>query len=503
MIIYRIYIMMKTLEEMMYINDGIDPFGNGNIYGRGGLGYKPTPYNMIGGMIGGMAKKNALTGEFTTEIIDNEDDEKKDIVFDDFLDKIDEYNDERINKELDDILQIINFKESSATTDDIDTYNVVYDLDDKNKIYEYMDKLIGILDKRFWNMDEKNKNDFKSSLLNMKENIIESKKTKDENFFDYTMSDKDNIKIKEIENKLYDKVEDIVKDKKNEFDEKTFNIDYDRGNLTEDVLFDVFDNIIEDIDGKKGNIISTKDFNAFTKDFLDKLSKEVFDKEFHKLTEEDENILKKNIFKYWNVDAIKYTTSGNNIIYEIKSMKEDNYNMTKFLKSKIGTNDINFNIELDIMYNVNYQGKTIPLSLMNVKELFDKGKIDTDNVNSINNIRATLIKKGTKIKKDLGNVFNGDNFDYIILNNRKNELEYANVFNPKTFKEIISQLNKSKIRLSKNVFNKLPSSYIDESLKASQIIDKMRNEDLRLENKTDKEIFNIILHTNKLKNNMY
>lgn len=43
--------MFKTIEEIMNISDGHNPFNVGLIYGNGGLGYKPTLYNMVGGTI--------------------------------------------------------------------------------------------------------------------------------------------------------------------------------------------------------------------------------------------------------------------------------------------------------------------------------------------------------------------------------------------------------------------------------------------------------------------
>ena len=42
------YIMIRTLEDIMYISDGNNPYRKDLLYGRGGLGYKPTPYNIIG-----------------------------------------------------------------------------------------------------------------------------------------------------------------------------------------------------------------------------------------------------------------------------------------------------------------------------------------------------------------------------------------------------------------------------------------------------------------------
>ncbi len=40
--------MIKSIDDIMFISDGNNPFGLGYIYGKGGLGYKPSEYNIIG-----------------------------------------------------------------------------------------------------------------------------------------------------------------------------------------------------------------------------------------------------------------------------------------------------------------------------------------------------------------------------------------------------------------------------------------------------------------------
>lgn len=40
--------MIKTIDEIMNIVDNNNPFRFGLLYGNGGLGYKPTPYNISG-----------------------------------------------------------------------------------------------------------------------------------------------------------------------------------------------------------------------------------------------------------------------------------------------------------------------------------------------------------------------------------------------------------------------------------------------------------------------
>ena len=87
--------MFKTIDDIMYITDGNNPFRQGLIYGAGGLGYKPTPYNMIGGGI-----EDFLESFFIDEINSlNED-------FDDL--SIDEY--EKLNEYQENLIDIIKDK---------------------------------------------------------------------------------------------------------------------------------------------------------------------------------------------------------------------------------------------------------------------------------------------------------------------------------------------------------------------------------------------------------
>ena len=82
--------MFKTIDDLMFINDGNNPYRTGLLYGRGGLGYIPTPYNMIGGTTG-----NPKTGykSYTNEELENMDKDELINIYNedqDFLDGYDE-----------------------------------------------------------------------------------------------------------------------------------------------------------------------------------------------------------------------------------------------------------------------------------------------------------------------------------------------------------------------------------------------------------------------------
>jgi exonuclease SbcC len=79
--------MIKSIDDLMYINDGNNPFRTGFIYGTGGLGYKPYL-----GISGGVVivrdtinkKEEEINGKITDIIPYNEDDKRKLLTDNDF-----------------------------------------------------------------------------------------------------------------------------------------------------------------------------------------------------------------------------------------------------------------------------------------------------------------------------------------------------------------------------------------------------------------------------------
>jgi hypothetical protein len=127
--LYEYIIMNYTIEDLMYINDGICPFNN-TFIGYGGLGYTPR-------MTGGMAKRDIKTGKIMTENIkalpiafeeskggeeipeltEIEQVELKDLNLDDIISFTEEEN--VLLSELDDIIEIYNNEKQGLTTDEL------------------------------------------------------------------------------------------------------------------------------------------------------------------------------------------------------------------------------------------------------------------------------------------------------------------------------------------------------------------------------------------------
>ena len=80
--------MVKSIDEIMNIVDNNNPFRYGLLYGQGGLGYKPSPYNMVGG-----------GGDYYDSDSDEEYNKKEDNKRED--DKKEEYNKREDNKKQD------------------------------------------------------------------------------------------------------------------------------------------------------------------------------------------------------------------------------------------------------------------------------------------------------------------------------------------------------------------------------------------------------------------
>jgi len=131
--------MIKTLDELMYMNDGIIPFNN-IFWGNGGLGYKPNKYNMVGGY---------LTDD---ESIETDDEGLDDMAFSYLVDTLNEYN-----RRFDD-LNIEEYKEMRNLQNQVEDFiNDKEELDEDdefllNEIYlsrKLIDKVIKDYDNRY------------------------------------------------------------------------------------------------------------------------------------------------------------------------------------------------------------------------------------------------------------------------------------------------------------------------------------------------------------------
>lgn len=190
--------MIKNIDEIMYISDNINPFREGLIYGHGGLGYKPTKYNMIGGTLTnelniiGLDKSELekMTYEELQELL-NENYGLLDEGSNKNLTDESKYDYDQLLKETQNIEKLIDKKEREELTNNIED-NESSDNDD----YEYY-KSDDFLDQMKWyednldNLDEDELFVYMHSLAKLKE--IENKENGITN--DFTDLDKKLYKI--------------------------------------------------------------------------------------------------------------------------------------------------------------------------------------------------------------------------------------------------------------------------------------------------------------------
>lgn len=123
--------MIRNLDDMMYISDGHNPFRYG-LYGRGGLGYTPTMYNMIGGTL---TKDLNIVGLDKTKLEKMSDEELQELLSENYV-----LLKEGENKNLSD--------ESKYDYDQLlkETENITDIIDEKKEKNEYMNELNNLRD---------------------------------------------------------------------------------------------------------------------------------------------------------------------------------------------------------------------------------------------------------------------------------------------------------------------------------------------------------------------
>jgi len=138
--------MIKSIDELMFNVDNNNPYRHNLIYGYGGLGYKPTKYNMVGGELYDGDSDSDSDGEYSdmaeSLLIDNINDlnDRFDTLKIDELKLMKNYQNqledvinEKPNKDDDDI-HILNEIEQSRNL----INKILYDIDNKNRlIYDY------------------------------------------------------------------------------------------------------------------------------------------------------------------------------------------------------------------------------------------------------------------------------------------------------------------------------------------------------------------------------
>jgi len=426
----------RTIDELMYINDGILPYRVNFI--SSGLGYKPYLPNITGGMIGGMANwdmyDNLITQYIKNGHINN-------IQMDDYIDNIEDDNKLTPSE-----------RSSKLETEIYDMYNLLELEKEKNENFKNNnDPNKKISDKKIETLKE-NLTNYISKLINF--NIKEKE-------IDDTIPQLIDIdKIKTRTNEEFNKAEEIAKDNANKLtkDQKYFSLNIDaktqientnknkdkmidffyinneRGNVNEDLLFD--NPIpIQDFTGDFSKIYNSKDKDAYNKD-LQKIFKDLSNEEFS------------NLFQYFPVDGIQ-----SNTISEIKSFTrkdsknpEDKqlYNDTKLYGYNNPYNEIKLSNDKVFKGSISYEFKYKNPSKSTNNEIrveniitTIKGKIYNNKNNETKDIdidNKLSLKNNTNGYKYIWVEFNKDN---ILMKNALDE-KYFDIENKDGKKKILT-----------------------------------------------------------------
>lgn len=421
--------MFRTIEDLMYINDGIKPYGNG-------LGYKPS-LPISGGMIGGMAhepidKQNHIVYEYI-----DDDNKYKDIEIDDLI-KLYENKKIGITRLLNEGFELLDKYEEGINFGRNDLQTKVYN--DIGKIYENINKEDKETDeykefkkiaKKIINYDKdkpkyiskKYKNPFYDEI---EDKGIDKAEEVKEAYLKGKTKDKTEIKDKyadtlNLNEKDQDKWRDLKTDEqKAEFIKNRASI-FEKGNISEDELIDN-PALLTIIDRDNSKLYNTKEFGGYNPEFIQTL------KDFGR----DDEYIKNKILSYVNIDGIK-----DNTIWELKAFgknsytnnenEEGKYSTAKFLGGTTNFNDINKK-----SYKIDYF----------IKKNGDKVKNIGYKISSY----GKILFKGNILKE------NPNGYNYYVLENNKDGIQYYNIGNEENFDKGYNQIKSGKEYV--NILNK-------------------------------------------------
>lgn len=525
--------MNRSIDEIMYITDGHNPMRTGLIYGYGGLGYKPSIFTisgsgylenidrqikelepivkrtgkfkkelselfrikngtikrMKGGMIGGMAKPDVYENEFTTEIYDDDKAELKNISMNDFVENyLEQIPEEQRNQRLFNELNDIKFQ----------LENGLYTIIDDNDEIRLKKAITPILNYLFLNQDNLS-NEEMIEYNNLSSEFKKYGIEIDGNKFNDEIVIENGIPKNQNKGEIYsylDKISINEKEKNENLKDKTK--DYIRGDLSELINSDL-DIITDVLEGKKGNVYTSKEENFYNEKFLDYL------KNIH-ISIGD---IKKKLFDKFIIDAIRFNNDGTSTLLELKSQKDNIYNETKFTD---GSYNFENGIRCDCRIIYNVENKNTGLTK---KKIFSDIDVKNEKIKGIDNIYANIYEYGEKKNdKPIKVVGSSDNnMNYLLLDFSNKGIKYANVLqnmdiiktdilnenfnikekrkeNEKEGKQNEYETKHNKVRLNEKIFKYLPQSY-EKQLKQT-IEDYTTSKDPRVNKKKGYNKYNYI-----------
>ncbi len=515
--------MIRTIDELMFINDGHIPFSY-LFVGKGGLGFEPTEYNikgsgyldnihhkilkleniqnktksqkkrlselfpikhgtlkrMKGGMIGGMPYRDINNPDKNVyEFYNDKEDAPNLVDIDEFIDKKDEFIDDETYKQ--DLLQHLQelpelVKDAYIENNDEYEKSVIGEF---NKLYKEAKKL---------NLNEEEKKitkDIKKSILDIQkkntDELLEERLNRDDNEFYDKMKELGIKSANEITNKFINGNQDERKAIVDEWLGKQYEV-IDKNNKNKKVdgneIRKKFDDLKSDDERKKFlfDIISVYEKGNKSEDKL--IDKEILlsfiDKDFSKIydTKEEQGLnpdfikvlkdigLSSNEIKNQVLKKINIDAVKDNTVWELKAFGKNSYSDDY---SKRYSKAKFFGSEPFKIRIEKANGK------FDLYELDYKINDDLPN-EKIKNITFTLRypKKPWETKQiiKVGNILkpNPNGYNYYIMENNQDTIQYINPYKKNNWKNLEQQFinpNNKKANIPNKELIKFPRQYVD------------------------------------------
>ena len=522
--------MFKSLDDIMVINDGFNPNSSLRYYCySGGLGYKPTPFNMVGGTMNDVYnekytynKKNILHNIFDDKIetLDEyleDEEEKKDIEDKEYLEgekkniedkeyikkmnkyksyynlKKEKYNDNintlnflKIDKIGSEMIGGMAFQNINTGNLDhelfekygVDNMNDLIDfvmnsnLNDKEKynflLKEGTDILIDLKKKAQISNNnelEKDVNDSSSKIIGLLNDFKDKGYKKSDDQKELLKAIK-NDKINDEINPHYDLSFSTAKQSKDTFTEQS----EERGNIVEDDL--TKNNIIlEIIDDDNSTAYNTKDLNAYNLDFLNALIKmELGNPDFKNLT--NVNQIPSQMEKLLYDKFLQYVPVDiikDNTIWEIKSFNKSitpNNDKQMMSETKLKGFENKFWVDLNQRLGNGYSIKATPYS-------YDFKYIDNGSNKKVDNIYFKFKTPISFYGKPTDKKFD---YEIPIFKTNNNGFDYYWLYDNKDKIGYINPLKEDNFKKYNKQLNN-PNTKVND--KGKKIIE-VKNEDIRI-----------------------
>lgn len=459
--------MFKTIEDIMYMTDGNNPFRDGLLYGKGGLGYKPTPYNMVGGMIGGMAYRDIKNpNKILYENFNEDDDKFEDLEIPELINLKDDINDEefkrRLINEAEELVELYKdaIYENNTTLKDnvINDYKVITKQlntlnltdEERDRLLDYKNEIKETKKKTNKEIIKENINNENSNVFYDKMNVLADDMSNDisNKYLNGNKKEKDDI-VKKYINGYFDEQKFSNLQSENEkadFIKNKVKI-YEKGNKSEEKLIDK-DILLTFLDKDESDIFDTKDINAYNPKFINDLNDIGL----------KGDALKEQVLDKMNIDAVK-----GNTIWELKAFGKNSYdpkyNREDYSKAKFRGSEP-FKIQIN-----KPNGK---YDLWTMKYTINKNP-DDDKILNINyKIESNFPSWDNRTpKKFIGNILkdNTNGYNYYILENNRDKIQYINPLQQDNWDNIIKHFKDNpsikKVNIPNLKFIKYPKEYID------------------------------------------